>query len=111
MSDHRQQERRLQELREEFAQRLEAVNRDLSQAHSNDSEEQAVERENDETLATLANEAQSEIAQIDHALNRIRSGHYGQCETCGQSIDAARLQAIPYATQCIRCAEGQLHAH
>lgn len=106
MSDYREQEQKLRALRDELSQRLDAVSRDLSQTHSSDSEERATERENDDTLTSLAAEAETEMAQIDRALERIGTGKYGLCEKCGQSIDNNRLLAIPFATQCIRCAEG-----
>ena len=31
------------------------------------------------------------------------AGTYGTCETCGRPISEERLEAIPYATQCIDC--------
>jgi len=29
---------------------------------------------------------------------------YGRCEECGRKIPKTRLEAIPYAAQCVRCA-------
>ncbi len=43
------------------------------------------------------------LAEIDAALNRIRSGRYGSCVDCGTTIVAARLQATPQALRCINC--------
>ncbi len=111
MSDYSQQEQQLLRLRDELQQRLDAVNRDLSRSHSADSEERATERENDDTLNSLAAEAQDQLTQINRALERMHAGQYGHCEKCGQSIDTGRLQAVPFATLCIRCAEGSPHAH
>ena len=45
-----------------------------------------------------------ELAKINEALDRIRAGRYGKCDTCGSSIKTARLQAVPHATECIDCA-------
>ena len=58
------------------------------------------------TLSLLGNEKDS-IDQIDSAIERIDEGSYGQCETCGGKIPKARLEAIPYAAQCVRCASQQ----
>ena len=58
------------------------------------------------TLSLLGNEKDA-IDQIDSAIGRIDDGSYGQCETCGGKIPKARLEAIPYAAQCIRCASQQ----
>ena len=38
------------------------------------------------------------------ALERIRQGTYGRCESCGQDIARERLKAIPYTPLCIDCA-------
>lgn len=43
------------------------------------------------------------LAAIDGALARIDDGTFGRCVTCGNQIDHGRLEAIPYATQCIDC--------
>ena len=51
----------------------------------------------------LAEAESQELARIDHALQRMRDGTWGICEACGQPIPLTRLQALPYATLCIRC--------
>ncbi len=33
----------------------------------------------------------------------MRDGQYGICDGCGTSIPMARLNALPYATLCIKC--------
>ena len=38
---------------------------------------------------------------------RIEEGSYGSCEECGAKIPKARLNAVPYASLCVRCAEQQ----
>lgn len=43
------------------------------------------------------------IKKIDEALERIETGEYGYCETCGAEIGLRRLEARPTATQCIDC--------
>lgn len=47
--------------------------------------------------------ASSEIQDIDEALERIRDGSFGQCESCDKSIAKERLAAIPYARLCLPC--------
>jgi len=41
------------------------------------------------------------------ALDRIEKGTFGTCESCGDSIAEARLNALPFARKCIKCASGQ----
>ena len=52
----------------------------------------------------LAEVESRELARINEALERIRTGRYGKCDACGANIKAARLQAVPHATECIDCA-------
>ena len=40
---------------------------------------------------------------IESALTRIQQGKYGLCMQCGKRIPQDRLEAIPYALQCIEC--------
>jgi DnaK suppressor protein len=44
-----------------------------------------------------------EIQEIDAALQRLHEGTFGLCETCGEKLSKARLDAIPYARLCIGC--------
>jgi DnaK suppressor protein len=43
------------------------------------------------------------LAKTERALRKFDSGTYGVCEDCGESIDPARLEALPWAAHCIRC--------
>ncbi len=65
----------------------------------------AIDRERDLALAL---QAISITEEIDDALRKLERGNYGTCETCGQNIMKARLEALPYARQCIACKTGGL---
>ncbi|MGQ9503627.1 MAG: TraR/DksA family transcriptional regulator [Thermogutta sp.] len=56
------------------------------------------------TLSLVENEHVL-LESIEAALKSIEDGTYGICESCGGRIPKARLQALPYATMCIKCAE------
>lgn len=43
------------------------------------------------------------IKKINEALNRLESGDYGYCESCGEQIGVQRLEARPTAELCIDC--------
>jgi DnaK suppressor protein len=43
------------------------------------------------------------IKKIDETIQRIDSGDYGYCESCGVEIGLKRLEARPTATLCIDC--------
>jgi len=47
------------------------------------------------------------IKKVDQALNRIKDGSFGICESCGGNISAKRLQARPVTTLCIDCKTSQ----
>lgn len=63
----------------------------------------AVDAVQDEISTKLAEAESRELANIEIALERIRNGSYGKCEVCGGKIPVARLNALPYATNCIDC--------
>jgi len=55
------------------------------------------------TLSLMESEGGT-LEQIEAALERIEDGEYGQCEECGARIPKTRLNALPYATMCVKCA-------
>ena len=57
----------------------------------------------DLTLNLLRSE-RSVFDQIEAALERIEDGRYGRCEECRAKIPEARLDAIPFAALCVKCA-------
>mgnify|MGYP005691054919 FL=1 len=44
------------------------------------------------------------LNQVEHALFLIKKKKYGICENCGDAIPVARLEALPYSTNCRDCA-------
>jgi DnaK suppressor protein len=51
----------------------------------------------------LTQNARELLTQIERALARIEDGSYGVCESCGEAIGKARLQAFPRAVLCVSC--------
>ena len=49
--------------------------------------------------------ARADLAAIDRATERLRSGRYGWCTRCGSRIGEQRLAALPAASTCIACAQ------
>ncbi|MDR1702195.1 MAG: TraR/DksA family transcriptional regulator [Sporomusaceae bacterium] len=43
------------------------------------------------------------LSSVERALEKIAGGTYGVCETCGREISRARLEALPWAAECIEC--------
>ncbi len=65
----------------------------------------------DNTLGLMDSERRI-LGEIDDALARIEKRTYGTCEGAGERIPKKRLQAIPWARYCVKCAalaeKGQL---
>jgi DnaK suppressor protein len=51
----------------------------------------------------LTQNARDLVELSESALARIEAGTFGRCESCGQPIGKARLQAFPRATLCVTC--------
>lgn len=77
--------------------------KELREHNSDDVLDAALATAQDELSSQLAEVESRELAQIENALERMRDGQYGLCEGCNEPIPLARLQALPYATECIRC--------
>lgn len=57
----------------------------------------------DLAVATLERERRT-LEEVNAALERIKSGEYGLCASCGNPIPDLRLQALPWARLCVPCA-------
>lgn len=98
----------LEALRDELVERVDRYKvhkMRLENPLERDMEEQAIELENEDVIDALEEEAEEELGQVMHALERIEDGEGELCECCGEPIDPRRLEAIPYATLCFDCAE------
>jgi RNA polymerase-binding transcription factor DksA len=58
-------------------------------------------------VEALAGTLLETLREVEHALAKFDSGEYGLCETCGQPIPEARLEAKPAARHCISCASAR----
>lgn len=97
--------------------------RDLLEEHEQEREkarlaETAAERSPDPTSAEggsmvfeyekdLSVDANTEdlLRKATNALERLKRGEYGICESCGIAIPVARLEVLPYTTLCVDCAQ------
>ena len=66
-----------------------------------DSSQVTAERGEAEALAKSLGET---LSEVENALGKFDAGTYGTCESCGQPISPARLEAKPAARLCINCA-------
>ena len=66
-------------------------------------EEEAAETLELEKRLTLEKRIRDQMAEVEHALRKFEEGTYGLCDSCGQPIDPARLEALPQANLCMSC--------
>ena len=70
-------------------------------------EEGATETFEFERSLALKKQMTDALAKVNHALEKYKAGTYGTCDRCGQLIDPARLEALPYADLCLNCKANQ----
>ena len=97
--------KRLMAAKAELARRVDRIHEHARDPLEADSSEQAAQLGNVQVVSALESEAVEQLAEIDAALQRLELGQYGECLDCGESINAARLEAMPAATLCVSCAE------
>lgn len=88
----------------ELKARLTRIERSLDETPNPDVEERATERAGDEVRETLGQSGLDEIRMIEAALARIDAGEFGYCVNCGAPIAKARLDILPHAPRCAKCA-------
>lgn len=49
--------------------------------------------------------AQQRVRDVDDAVVNLDAGRYGVCARCGEPIAPGRLEVLPTATRCVRCAD------
>jgi len=106
----RELEAKLLATRDEWEKRLAAIQSDRRRQSAPlvaDSDDQAIQRENDATLDALDARGRHELAAVAAALDRIAAGTFGSCARCGEAILPARLRAEPSARTCVACARSE----
>ena len=87
----------------ELLDRLQRIEGDLDVPRSNDDDDRATEREDEEVLESLGEAGLAELKAIEAALARIDNGTYGRCARCGRPMAEKRLDAVPHAALCMEC--------
>jgi RNA polymerase-binding protein DksA len=99
----------------QFRSQLLALDQEESERLATSLEEEADEETYDQHIAdvgavtldremelSLQGNTERLLEQVNRALEKIEEGTYGLCDRCGQPIEEGRLEAVPYATLCIR---------
>ena len=110
-------EKELAEVRQELEAEAAGLRQDISSAESqiaarlgdavgdagDDSADAGAKTFEREHELALTHNARELLVQTERALARMDSGTYGTCESCGEPIGKARLQAFPRAVLCVSC--------
>jgi RNA polymerase-binding protein DksA len=99
-------------LRRELAGDIDHLEAD---AFLNDGERASADNPADIGSDSFAQEFSLELLQrdgetldaVEEALKRLEAGDFGRCEECESWILKARLEAIPFARNCIECQRAQ----
>ena len=91
------------QLRKRLGMDLEDLAHVKHSSASGDVADAAFDSSGEELASTLAELEAKELAQVERAIRRLKSGSYGKCEACNVTIPVARLNALPFSTLCIKC--------
>lgn len=60
----------------------------------------------EQDFAFMSMESEEELLRkIEYALRMVKDGTFGSCEECEETINPDRLEALPWATMCVKCQE------
>src|SRR5690242_4755276 len=79
--------------------------RSTDETNAQDIADRAASSYTKEFLFHQSNNERQMLNQVDGALSRIREGVFGECISCGNEINAKRLEAVPWTRYCIECQE------
>jgi DnaK suppressor protein len=86
-------------------QAAEAYSRERDAEATQDPADMAANAYTKELMMSMSTNDRQLLESIDAALLRIEDGLYGKCIHCGQPIQEKRLEAVPWARYCLRCAD------
>ena len=97
-------ETRQHELRR-MVSRTEQDGRTVDEDSAQDIADRAASSYTKEFLFSQSNNERALLQMVDTALVRMREGSFGECVSCGNEINAKRLEAVPWTRHCIECQE------
>jgi DnaK suppressor protein len=104
-------EKKLQQIRKKLLRQKEELLSGAGQTRNTMPEETAFPELGDQASAEidrnfilrLRDRERKLLKKIEDAIEKIDTGAYGICESCGQPIGLSRLEARPVTTMCIDC--------
>ena len=108
MVDFDKAKQRLLDLKQEYQTRVDKIQHDMQNPDTDmtqDWDDQAVINEQNDVRKNLLVKAQQNLELVNNALLRIENGTYGICTVSGEEIEPERLEAVPFATTCMKHAK------
>ena len=100
-SDLREQQRELMHAIDRAQKEIRA----LADSESGDIVDDCCGNASKEAIFASYSKNRTQLRKIERALQRISTGDFGICAACEDPIGLKRLQAVPWATNCIACQE------
>jgi DnaK suppressor protein len=104
-------------LSSEYENLLKSINRsrlaaeEIKLENTEDEGDLATISHDNDVLYHLHEGAFARLRFIQEAIKALDRGQYGECVRCGKDINEKRLEAVPWATLCIRCQEDAESEH
>ena len=92
-------------MKEQLLTKASLEGEDLEALRNGDIIDQTTNERDAQLLLKLQGRDRFFLKKVEHALEKIENGTFGECEECGEDISMKRLLARPIATQCIHCKE------
>jgi DnaK suppressor protein len=119
--DRKMDAKRIKDIRRRLSSECENLIKSINRNRTAAGEIKIDNTEDEGDLATISHDREllynlheSDFARlrfIREALKAVDRGQYGECVRCGEGINEKRLEAVPWATMCIRCQEGTEAEH
>lgn len=97
--------KRLETLREEIMKVMAWKEGSNESGDALDEIDQANELIEKEMGSLMSNNIRANLKEVEEAQQRLKDGHYGQCQHCGTEIAIKRLEFLPFAKYCVPCQE------
>jgi DnaK suppressor protein len=113
--DRRMDAKKLKDIRRRLSSEYENLIKSINRSRLAAKEIKLENTEDEGDLATISHERDilynlhetdyTRLRYIEDAMKAMDRGEFGECVRCGEDISEKRLEAVPWATTCIRCQE------
>src|SRR5881296_3489953 len=105
--------KKIKDIRRRLSSEYESLIKSINRSRLAAKEIKLENTEDEGDLATISHERDilynlhesdyTRLRYIEDAMKAMDRGEFGECVRCGEDINEKRLEAVPWATTCIRC--------